>query len=133
MFICYVIWVHNVIINHNRVFTNVFLFHTSPKYPVLAEPPAEVAGIVDAIVAHPRYVLRDFCSSNEPPRTYHVCSFRSIVFQIQESVKNPGGDLDCIDGAANLEGQRSAVCIAVVQFYSTLREAKPHGHVRPGH
>ena len=99
----------------------------------LAEPPAEVAGIVDAIVTHPRCVLRDFCSSNEPPRTYHVCSFRSMVFQIQESVKNPGGGLDCIDGAANLEGQRSAVCIAVVQFYSTLREAKPHGHVRPGH
>jgi len=92
------------------------------KHPVLSEPPAEVAGIVEAIVAHPRYVLRDFCSSNEPPRTYHACSFRSIVFQIQESVKNPGGDLDCIDGAANLEGQRSAVCIAVVQFYSTLRE-----------
>jgi hypothetical protein len=33
----------------------------------LAEPPAEVVGIIDAIVAHPRCVLRDFCSSNEPP------------------------------------------------------------------
>jgi hypothetical protein len=92
------------------------------KYPVIAEPPAEVARIIDAIVAHPRYVLQEFCSSNESPRTCNVCSFRSIVFQIQESVKNPGEDLDCIDGAANLEGQRSAVCIAVVQFYSSLRE-----------
>ena len=61
-----------------------------------------------------------FVPQMSPPRTCHMCSFRSIVFQIQASVKNLGGDLN-IDGGGNLEGQRSAM-IAIVQFHATLRE-----------
>ena len=65
-------------------------------------------------------MLRDFCSSNMPPRTCYVCSFRSTLFQIQESAQNLGGGLN-IHAAGNLEQPRSAL-VAVVQFHSSLRE-----------